>query len=164
MVWAGTQSSPYLFQNVFPKFVHYGTIGYISPSWAYMSNIVKGEYRIYELNTNTTSAVINNISINGSHTKGEVRNIVITNMPDKTTYTAGETFDSTGLVLTAQNLINAHYDLENHAVVEELDEEYTLTTYSLDKTTLSAGDTSVNAYVVNPVNNIKVEIPITVSE
>ena len=120
-----------------------------SPQYAFFKNAVN---------------VYNFCNKSEKHSMNEVRTIAVTNMPNKLSYNVGESFDPTGMVLTAQNLLDANYDLDNHEVVETLGEEYTLSTYSIDKTTLSAGDTSVNVYVTNPLNNTKVEIPITVTE
>lgn len=108
------------------------------------------------------TTTVSNVYVNKHHVLGEVDSITIANMPNKLAYNAGESFDPTGMILTAQNLLDANYDLDNHEVVKTLGEEYTLSTYSIDKDTLSAGDTSVNVYVQNPLNNISVEIPITV--
>ena len=121
-------------------------------------------YMYFVNTTNVYSSSYDTMSNGNMHSMNEVRNITVVNMPNKLSYNVGESFDPTGMVLTAQNLLDANYDLDNHEVVETLGEEYTLSTYSIDKTTLSAGDTSVNVYVTNPLNNTKVEIPITVSE
>lgn len=118
-------------------------------------------YIFYEHFTGTPTGL--NFRTN-QHTLDEVRNITVVNMPNKLSYNVGESFDPTGMIINAQNLLDATYNIDSELVEETLGEEYTLSTYSIDKTTLSAGDTSVNVYVTNPLNNTKVEIPITVSE
>ena len=100
---------------------------------------------------------------NSHHVTNDIVNMVVVNMPTKTQYAVGESFDPSGMVINVQNLLDANYDETNHCVIENLSEPYTLSTYSIDKTTLSAGDNSVNVFVKNPFTDTSVEIPIEVN-